>query len=201
MSTGPPTIRPRNTVRRDHSISPSDTSNTRSDAVISDGIFVGAQSWMSWTFSPAEAWALATCLEFSIRRFDHFTRYWKTACRLSSGEVTSSTPPASPRRGQLRQPRIEHVRLLRLHDQRTRLELQAQHVVVGQEPPRERARVRRLDVDGVRMLVDQIADLMDVALRRESGRCESAGCSTSSPRSRAGCGSRRGCSCRRAPSP
>ena len=41
MSTGPPTIRPRNTVRRDHNISPSDTSNTRSDAVISDGSFVG----------------------------------------------------------------------------------------------------------------------------------------------------------------
>ena len=38
MTTGPPTISARNTVRRDQSISPSERSNTRSDEVSSDGI-------------------------------------------------------------------------------------------------------------------------------------------------------------------
>ena len=38
INTGPPTTNPRNTVRRDHSISPSERSKTRREAVISDGI-------------------------------------------------------------------------------------------------------------------------------------------------------------------
>ena len=38
IKTGPPTTSARNTVRRDHSISPSDRSKTRREAVVSDGI-------------------------------------------------------------------------------------------------------------------------------------------------------------------
>ena len=84
MTTGPPTISARNTVRRDQSISPSERSNTRSDdGRSSDGmrdVVGGRGSARVASSGPSR----------------HFTRYWKTACRLSSGDVTSSTAPASP---------------------------------------------------------------------------------------------------------
>ena len=140
-------------VRRDHSIWPSDRSKTRrleatkpgGRGAAADGRFVIDQ-------------ALSSALD------GHFTRYWKTACRLSSGDVTSSIAPHSPVAAMLGQPGVELVGLPGLDDHRARLEPQADHVVVRQELARERARVVGADVDRVRVLVDQIADLVDVAL-------------------------------------
>ena len=120
-----------------------------------------------------------------------FTRYLKTACRLSSGDCTSSICPASPRRRQLGQPRIESVGPRRLDDHRVLLELHAEHIVFGEEPARQRARIRAAHVDRVRMRVDQIANLVDVAFGDDAAVVDQAGCSRSSTRSRAGCGSRR----------
>ena len=47
ISTGPPTTMARNTVRRDQSISPSDRSNTRSEAVAREGIRGAGRSVMA----------------------------------------------------------------------------------------------------------------------------------------------------------
>lgn len=63
-STGPPTSSARKTDRRDHSISLNDRSKMRSTELTKDG---------------------RRCTGGS----HHFTRYWKTAWRLSSGDVTS----------------------------------------------------------------------------------------------------------------
>src|SRR5262249_10568395 len=67
-----------------------------------------------------------------------------------------------PRRRERGHPRVERVGLRGLHDDRLVLELQAQHIVLRQELARERPGPIRADVDRVRVLVDQIADLMDV---------------------------------------
>ena len=69
-------------VRRDHSISPTDRSKTRND----DG--EEARRFRDRTLQPA----VSVC----HRLLPYFTRYWKTACRLSSGDVTSSMAPNSP---------------------------------------------------------------------------------------------------------
>ena len=62
-------------VRRDQSISPTDRSKTRSADVRNPGAVSGPNG---------------------IRHVRYFTRYWKTAWRLSSGDVTSSMAPNSP---------------------------------------------------------------------------------------------------------
>ena len=67
-------------VRRDHSISPSDRSKTRSAAAKKPGAGgIGARRG-----------------GLGHRGHGYFTRYWKTAWRLSSGDVTSSIAPNSP---------------------------------------------------------------------------------------------------------
>jgi hypothetical protein len=68
-----------NTVRRDQSISPMDRSITRNAEVRKLGAG-GRERVMSMRMPHA----------------GYFTKYWKTACRLSSGEVTSSIVPYSP---------------------------------------------------------------------------------------------------------
>ena len=69
-------------MRRDHSIWPSDRSKTRSDGrQSSDG--------MRSVAGASDGRGCVDCHR-------HFTRYWKTACRLSSGDVTSSIAPSSP---------------------------------------------------------------------------------------------------------
>ena len=105
------------------------------------------------------------------RRGHCFTRYLKTACRLSSGDVTSSMTPASPDAAMLRQPRVERVGPRRLDDDRARLEPQADDTVLGQERARQRPRIVGAHEDRVRMRVDQLADLSARCLRRGSGRC------------------------------
>ena len=84
-TTGAPTTSARKMVRRDQSIWPMLRSNTRIAAAPNDG---------------ARRRAAPQRVERPGRKRSlqprHFTRYWKTACRLSSGEVTSLISPASP---------------------------------------------------------------------------------------------------------
>src|SRR3954471_20460779 len=65
--------------------------------------------------------------------------------------------------------RVERVGLAGLDHDGARLEAQAAHVDVvhaaAEDLPGDAARIRRADVDGVRMLVDQLADLVDVPFR------------------------------------
>ena len=139
-------------VRRDHSISPSDRSKIRS----------GRHSDGAPGLGSAERHAGGAT--GGRGRHRHFTRYWKTACRLSSGEVTSSIAPASPVAARLGQPRVERVGLRRSGRPPRPARTQAEHVVV--RPGTRRASARGslgADVDGVRMRVDQVADLVDVA--------------------------------------
>ena len=76
-----------------------------------------------------------------------FTRYWKTACRLSSGDVTSWIAPSSPDAASVGQPRVERVRAAPVcTTTASSSNLQAEHVVVGEELARERARLVGLDV-------------------------------------------------------
>ena len=77
-----------NTVRRDQSISPIDRSNTRIAAYRKPGEphFGGA----------VDGCSARERLTIGPRSHQFFTRYLKTACRLSSGDVTSSTAPTAP---------------------------------------------------------------------------------------------------------
>ena len=83
-STGPPTTSAMKMVRRDHSISPSERSNTRRAAPKYDMRGPDPNLRPDWPVG------LLAC------RRHCFTRYLKTACRLSSGDCTSSICPASP---------------------------------------------------------------------------------------------------------
>ncbi len=109
-----------NTVRRDHSISPIDRSNTR--------IAAYTKPETSGRVDGASAMAQL------------FTRYLNTACRLSSGDVTSSTAPLAPGRDQLGEPRVELVGLAGFDDDGAGLEAQADDVGARQELAREAAR-------------------------------------------------------------
>ena len=138
--TGPPTSNARNTERRDQSICPSDRSKIRT----ADGDDVGGPARRAGRH--------------------HFTRYWKTAWRLSSGEVTSWIAPMSPDAASRREPRVERVGPRR--SARPPRPSSNRRLSTLSSARNSRASARgcvRLDVDGVRMLVDQIADLVDVA--------------------------------------
>ena len=74
-------------VRRDHSISPSDRSK------------IGRGAAQRRRAGPRTRRSRSTG---GRGRHRHFTRYWKTACRLSSGEVTSSIGADLAGRGQAR---------------------------------------------------------------------------------------------------
>ncbi len=71
--------------------------------------------------------------------------------------------PSSPEAAIVGQPRVERVRPGGLDDQRAAFEFQAEHVIVGEQRAGERARFVSLHVHGVRMFVDEIADLVHVA--------------------------------------
>ena len=88
-ASGDPTMSPRKIVRFDQSIWPSDRSNTRMAAARNGG---------AWRTGPSAHGRLTR-----RSRHDrigcgvaHLTRNLKTACRLSSGEVTSVISPARP---------------------------------------------------------------------------------------------------------
>ena len=97
----------------------------------------------------------------------------------------------SPDAASVGEPRVEGIRPRRLDDHRAVLEPQAEHVVVGEELARERARLIGFDVDRVRVLVDEIANLVDVAFGENPSLVDQQDVRRSSTRSRAGCGSRR----------
>ena len=105
------------------------------------------------------------------RRRHCFTRYRKTACRLSSGDCTSSMLPGLAGRGQLGQPRVEAIGPRRLDDHRAGLELQAQHVVFGEEPARQRARIGAAHVTRCADACRSGRGSGGRCLRRRCGRC------------------------------
>ena len=90
--TGPPSSSARNTDRRDQSICPSDSSKMRIDDAISEGAArrPGTAGGAGDRGRPIVHRRRVTV------RGHVFTRYWNTACRLSSGEVTSWMVPSSP---------------------------------------------------------------------------------------------------------
>src|SRR5271167_1905242 len=138
--TGPPTSTARNTERRDHNIWPSDRSKIRTDDARRRGR-PGADGLVMISFHQV----LEDGLQVVVRGRD-----------LVNGAKLA-------RRRELGEPRIERVRPRCLDDDRLTLELQIQHIVRGQKLPREGAGLIRLDVDHVGMLVDELANLMDVA--------------------------------------
>ena len=162
-STGPPSNNPRNTERRDQSIWPSDRSNTRADDASMDSAAGRApsRSRPTATATDADDWRtddrrldwthvlhqiLEHGLEIVVRRRDFVNR-----SELAAG-------------GELREARVEHIRLRRLHDDGIVFELEAEHVVGREKFPGQRARLIRPDEHRVRMLVDEVANLVDVAL-------------------------------------
>src|SRR5918993_1922862 len=152
MSTGPPTTSARNTLRRDHSISPSDRSKMRRDAVRSEG-------------AAGRVVALAEVPVVIVRLLDEILEHGLEVVVRRCDLVNRSQFTAG---GQLGEPRVERVGLSRLHDDSSQLEPQAQDVVIGEKPPRERPRVGGPDVHRVGVLVDQIADLVDVAFGQDA---------------------------------
>src|SRR5450759_4181401 len=151
--TGALTTSARKMVRRDQSIWPRLRSNTRNAAVTNDGGRVARAGTGGAAGIDSTATSLHQVLENGLQvviRRGHFGNLARFA-----------------RRGQLRQPRVEPVRGGCLHHHRPLLEPQANHIVVRQEPPRQAARVGGANVDGVRVRVDQVADLVDVALGQD----------------------------------
>src|SRR5690242_6380469 len=155
ITTGAPTTSPMKIVRRDHSISPTDRSKMRSADVRYPGALgIPVSNYQPPTFRLRASryggraslhQILEDRLQIVVRR-RHF---------VDGPEVAA--------RGHLGEPRVERVGLLRFHDNGARLEPEAQHIVALEELPREPARLVRADVDGVRVLVDELPDLMDVA--------------------------------------
>ena len=122
MTTGAPTTSAMKTVRRDHSMSPRDTSKMRTADVSTpgarDGIVVEVRTFELPFDVSAVAIVMSAFLMLvgphphslslagparraSLRPLAraagaYFTKYWKTAWRLSSGDVTSSIVPNSP---------------------------------------------------------------------------------------------------------
>ena len=81
MNTGAPTTSAMKMVRRDQSISPIERSKTRRLEARKPGAGGSGRAAVGWVMTAAHR---------------HFTRYWNTAWRLSSGDVTSSMAPNSP---------------------------------------------------------------------------------------------------------
>ena len=161
-STGPPTTSAMKTVRRDHSISPSDRSKMRRRPTrgTGPGGWRCVGGWIHGVVIES-----AAGLEVRPAQWHYFTRYWKTACRLSSGDVTSSIAAElarwRPARSAARRTRRAcAVCTTTAPSSNRRLSTSS-----SARNSRASARGSRgADVDGVRMLVDQVADLVDVAL-------------------------------------
>src|SRR5690606_1119284 len=120
ITIGPPTSNPRKTVRRDQSISPSERSKIRAEAVASEGI--------------CRAGGVTSLHQILEDRGEIVVR---------RGDLVD--PPRLAARRQLRETRVERVGPCGLHHQRVGLERQAQHIVVGQEAAGQRTRVLATD--------------------------------------------------------
>src|SRR3972149_9714291 len=124
IATGPPTTSAMKIVRRDQSISPTDRLNTRKAAVGNDG--------------PRLLDALTVDGSGLMSGLDQILEH-RLQIVVGRGHLANLAQVA--RRRQLGEPRVERVGLNRLDDDRLGVETQAPHVVIGQEAPRERARI------------------------------------------------------------
>src|SRR4051794_5271893 len=128
MTTGPPTINARNTVRRDHSISPSERSNTRSADAQSVGI-------VRFGVAASSLFIVGRSNSSFARRSSLLDQVLEHGLQVVVGRGALVARSRLARGGQLSEPRVERLGPAGLDDQRAWIELEAQDVVVGQELP------------------------------------------------------------------
>ena len=127
-------------------------------------------------------------------------RYSNTAPRLLSGERQRGDRDAAVEHG-LRELVVAAIGIARLdqHARRARTRC-ARRARRWRAPSRDRARLVALDADPVRVAIDQLADLVDVALGEHLTAVDHDDLARSAPRSRRARGSTRRSSCRPSPS-